>query len=232
MKLEIHDGPAELANGAADRIADLLTGGCSDIGLAGGSTPAATYEALGHRDVDWSMVDAWLSDERWTEHDSADSNGAMAASLLVGRVAGLTLHRPQFDADMTPAASAADYETRVRELTDGPPGLVLLGMGTDGHVASLFPGTVALANAADPRWFVANHVPQLDVWRLTVTPHLLRIASHVIVIVSGSAKAGVLAEAMEQPMGAYPIELLHEAEGQVTVMADREAASRTTTHID
>ena len=232
MKLEIHDGPGELANRTADRIADLMKAGCADIGLAGGSTPTATYEALARRDVDWSTVDAWLSDERWTDHDSDESNGAMAASSLVDRVTGLTLHRPHFDANITPAASAEDYEARLREFTDGPPGLVLLGMGTDGHIASLFPGTVALANAADSRWFVANHVPQLDVWRLTVTPHLLRIAAHVIVIVSGSAKASVLAEALERPIGAYPIELLHEAEGQVTVMADTDAASHMTTPND
>lgn len=228
MQLHISPGPESLATDASKHIAALLESGCSDIGLAGGSTPRATYEALTRRDIDWSNVNAWLTDERWVHLESQDSNGAMAKSNLIDSVEGLRLHRPVYAADMDPAISAEAYERVIGDFTDGAPDLVLLGMGTDGHVASLFPGTAALQNTHDQRWFVANHVPQLDTWRLTATPHLLQIARNVLVIVTGEAKAEVLAEAFERPNGQYPIELLHEATGEVTIFADAAAANRLT----
>jgi 6-phosphogluconolactonase len=104
------------------------------------------------------------------------------------------------------------------------PTLILLGLGTDGHTASLFPGTSGLSEAGD-RWFIANHVPQLDTWRLTVTPHLLEIAERIVLLVSGSSKAEVLAEAIHRPQGRYPIEILHRSDAVVTVLADRAAAA-------
>ena len=228
MQLETFAGPEALASGAARHIAEVIAHGSAraDLGLAGGSTPAATYSALTREDVDWSNVDAWLSDERWVHHASEDSNGAMAQASIIDRVAGLTLHRPGFSENMDPEVAAADYDREIRSFTVGEPGLVLLGMGTDGHVASLFPGSDALEDRDDQRWFVANFVPQLDTWRLTVTPHLLQIARNVVVIVSGYAKAEVLAEAVERPTGRYPIELLHDAAGEVTILADAAAGSR------
>ena len=100
-------------------------------------------------------------------------------------------------------------------------------MGTDGPVASLFPGTAGLVDTSD-RWFIANEVPQLNTWRLTVTPHLLEIAERVAVIVSGDAKADILAEAIERPSGRFPIEILHRSQGSVTVLCDQAAASTLT----
>ena len=226
MDVEIFPGPAELAIGAADFIAavfDESEDRC-DVGLAGGSTPQATYAQLSSRDIDWDGVDVWLSDERWVPHDSDDSNGHQAQRSLLNGIEPATFLRPRHSEHLEPIDSAVYYEARLRSVIGEQPKLVLLGMGTDGHTASLFPGTSAVEDTSD-RWYVANHVPQLDTWRLTVTPHLLEIAERIVVLVSGTAKADVLAEAIERPQGRYPIELLHRCGGSVTVLCDREAAA-------
>lgn len=225
MDLEIYPGPPELAGGAADLIEAALSeaGGSRDIGLAGGSTPQATYVELASRNIEWQAVDIWLSDERWVPHDSDESNGHQAARSLVTGIRPSSFLRPRYSEHLEPADSAAYYEARLRSVAGERPKLVVLGMGTDGHTASLFPGTAAVDDTSD-RWFVANHVPHIDAWRLTVTPHLLAIAERIVVIVSGGSKADVLAEAIERPVGRYPIELLHHAQGTVTILCDREAA--------
>lgn len=230
MDVEIFEGPEQLAIGAADLIEATIgaADGHCDIGLAGGSTPQATYAQLRSRAIDWSNVAVWLSDERWVPHDSEDSNGNQAERFLVDGIEPATFLRPRYSEHLEPIDSAAFYEARLRSAIGQQPKLVLLGMGTDGHTASLFPGTRAVGDTSE-RWFVANHVPQLDMWRLTVTPHLLEISEHIAVIVSGSAKADVLAEAIERPGGRYPIELLHRCKGTVTVLCDREAASALST---
>lgn len=230
MDVEIFEGPDQLAIGAADLIEAAIraAGGRCDLGLAGGSTPQATYAQLRTRSIDWGAVTVWLSDERWVPYDSEDSNGNQAAQSLLEGIEPAAFLRPRYSEHLEPIDSAAFYEARLRSAIGEHPRLVLLGMGTDGHTASLFPGTRAVDDTSD-RWFVANHVPQLSSWRLTVTPRLLGISEHVVVIVSGGAKADVLAEAIERPDGRYPIELLHRSKGAVTVLCDREAASALST---
>lgn len=225
MDVLIHDSPGALAAAAAEMIAAIAADGPMTLGLAGGSTPASTYDALGNHDIDWERVSLWLSDERWVAHDHADSNGRMALEHLPAAAAP-RLVRPRYSVYLDPMDSAAHYEAALRDMHgDRAPDVVLLGMGTDGHTASLFPGTEALE--ADPRrWFVANHVPSLDTWRLTATATLLRRARRVLVLVAGEDKAEVLAEVIDGPEGRYPIQLLHQADGEVTVMCDRGAASR------
>lgn len=230
MDVEIFEGPEQLAIGAADLIEATIgaADGHCDVGLAGGSSPRATYARLRSRDIDWSEVTVWLSDERWVAYDSEDSNGNQAERFLLDGIEPETFLRPRYSEHLEPVDSAAFYEARLRSAIGEQPKLVLLGMGSDGHTASLFPGTRAVEDTSE-RWFVANHVPQLSTWRLTVTPHLLEISEHIVVIVSGGAKADVLAEAIRRPEGRYPIELLHRARGSVTVLCDREAASQLST---
>jgi 6-phosphogluconolactonase len=224
MDLSIHESRAELAEATAALIAERAAAEPMSLGLAGGSTPSDAYRALGAHDVRWDRVSMWLTDERWVSHDDPQSNGRMALEYLPPEAAD-RLIRPRHSSFLDPADSAAHYDAELRSLHGNePPDLILLGMGTDGHTASLFPGTAALE--PDPhRWFVANRVPQVDGWRLTATPNLLKIARRVLVLVSGQAKAGVLAEVIEGPDGRFPIQLLHQAEGHVTIMCDREAAS-------
>jgi 6-phosphogluconolactonase len=229
MDVRTFEDPQQLAAGAADFITSVLSNseGRGDIGLAGGSTPQAAYAELRTRQIEWGLVDIWLSDERWVPHDSDESNGHQAARSLVDGIGAANFLRPRFSDLLEPVDSAAYYEARLRSVIRERPKLVLLGMGTDGHTASLFPGTDAVSDSSD-RWFIANHVPQLDTWRLTVTPHLLEIAEHIAVIVSGGAKADVLAEAIDRPAGRYPIEIVHRSEANVTVLCDQAAAASLT----
>ena len=223
--MKVFEDRNAIAGHVADLISERARSGSMTLGLAGGSTPADTYRELGRRHVDWPNVRLWLSDERWVPHDHADCNGGTALDLLPAE-AGRRLVRPRYSAYLQPEDSAAHYEAELRLMHDGRnPDMVLLGMGTDGHTASLFPGTTALDAPAD-RWFVANHVPQLDTWRLTATPSLLQRATVVVVLVAGSDKADVLHDVLEGPDRTYPIQLLREAAGDVTFVCDEAAASQ------
>lgn len=219
----MHPDRAALAGAVADAITDRAATGPITIGLAGGSTPADTYDALHDRDIDWNQVTLWLSDERWVPHDHADSNGSMALRHLPPAAAD-RLIRPPYSTNLRPEESAAHYDARLRFVHDGrAPDVVLLGMGGDGHTASLFPGSPAL-EAPPSRWFVAHMVPSLGAWRLTATASVLQAADEVMVLVTGEDKATTLAEALEGPDGLHPIQLLRAAKGSVTVHCDPAAA--------
>lgn len=228
MQVNTFDSADTLADAAADLITDRLstaTGDRVNLALAGGSTPEPTYRRLARRPIDWARTDVWLSDERWVPHDSDESNGLMAQRTLLDHVAGAAFHRPRHTENLEPAEAAAYYEATLRSIIPGGRAdVVLLGMGTDGHTASLFPGTKALTQPTT-RWFVENHVPALDTWRLTVTPRFLEQVATIVVIVAGPEKADVLAEVVEHPVGRYPIEILHDCAGEVVFMADAAAAS-------
>jgi len=192
MKLVVHKDAAAVAAAAATRISNLVAasqGTRFSLGLAGGSTPAATYRTLREHTTDWSKVDAWLSDERWVPHHHDRSNGRQAAEALLDHVHA-TFLRPIW-AEHDPQKSAASYETQIRSIHPGrQPDLILLGLGTDGHTASLFPGTGALDERE--RWIVANEVPQHHETRITATYPLLWAASHIIFLVVGEEKAAAL----------------------------------------
>jgi len=222
MQLAVHDTAHAMAHAIADRIASLLheTGDSFSLGLAGGTTPGATYRLLAGMALPWDRVQAWLSDERWVALDDERSNGRMVAETLADQ-AGLTLHRPPWNPEMEPNDAAAQYETVLRRIHEAaPPHLVLLGMGEDGHTASLFPGTAALDESA--RWFVANEVPQLGEIRLTATYPLLWSARRLIVLVAGDRKAEALRQSLA---GDTPAGRLMEGGAEVEWHADAAAAS-------
>lgn len=219
-------GLDELAEGTVRLVVETLRGAPGPrvtLGLAGGSTPQAAYRMLAFEPVGWERVDLWLSDERWVPWDDDRSNGRMAEEALARHVPA-TLHRPPWWEDLAPPDSAAHYEAVLRHLlSDGSGDLVMLGMGEDGHTASLFPDTAALSEQW--RWYVANWVPALEAWRLTATPRLLRTARSVAVMVAGQSKAATLAAALEGPDGLLPIQVLRRAAGTVTWLVDEAAAA-------
>ena len=184
--------PGSLATTAADLIEELV-GEQSELmlGLAGGSTPRATHEVLAARPIDWSRVTAWIADERWVSPDDADANQAMVRESLTDpcRIAFVAP-----DTTMpTPAQAATAYaDVLVPRITDRATTTVLmLGIGADGHTASLFPGTRALD--VEARSFVPNFVPQIDSWRITATFPLLAAADIVVFLVAGGSKADAVA---------------------------------------
>ncbi|HJR90838.1 MAG TPA: 6-phosphogluconolactonase [Acidimicrobiia bacterium] len=229
----VHRDPDHLAEAAAARIADIIgaaatgsPGGRVSLGLAGGSTPASTYSRLRTAPVDWQQVDAWMSDERWVPHQHEDSNGRVAAELLMDHVPARFM-RPRWAAWLTAGDSAAHYEAELRSVhPDGRSHLILLGMGDDGHTASLFPGTEAL-DAPAHRWFVANEVPQLNTDRLTATYRFIRQAHDVMVLVAGGNKAPALRQVLEPVEGEpiLPATGVMGGEAAVTWMIDEAAAA-------
>jgi 6-phosphogluconolactonase len=225
MRLVVHSDAESLARDAAIFVTGLLeqaTGPRASLGLAGGSTPKATYEQLRWQPVDWEAVDLWLSDERWVPPDDPESNGRMAASALTDHV-DARMVRPRWSEYLTARDSAAFYEAELRRIIPGGRSdVILLGMGTDGHTASLFPDTEALREMT--RWFVANEVPQVESWRLTATAPMIWRARTVVVLTAGEAKAAMVAEAFEGEDGTIPIQLLRRAEGDVVWLVDEAAA--------
>jgi len=224
VAVEVFADPAALALGAAELIAARMSdapGPRVSLGLAGGTSPAATYRNMRGLRCHWERVDVWLADERWVPLDHEDSNGRMAAEALFDHV-NATFHRPRFNQWFQPEESAAHYEAILRSLhgADHPPDLVLLGLGEDGHTASLFPGTTALD--IERRWFVANHIDMLDTWRLTATIPFLHKAREIFFLVEGEEKADRVAEIINgEP---YPATLVAEGPPEVTWLLDQAAA--------
>ena len=222
MDLVVHQTPEATAAAAAQRVADEIRTAKDGftLGLAGGSTPAATYVALRHHTLDWSRVDAWLSDERWVPHDHQRSNGRMASETLMDHVEA-KFHRPGWSELIEPDDSAVLYESDIKAvLHDGRPDLIILGLGDDGHTASLFPGTAALDEVN--RWIVANHVPQEQETRVTATYPMLWRARLLMVLVVGENKAGALKDSLA---GKTPAAKLGEGEAKVEWHVDTAAAS-------
>jgi 6-phosphogluconolactonase len=229
VRVQIYPDPSALSEAAADLVAEAISDPDRDhlsLGLSGGSTPIAMYRLLRERRLPWHKVDAWMSDERWVPSDHPECNGHQAATELMDHVHA-RLHRPRWAPWMTPADSADSFEEDLRALhPDGRADLILLGMGADGHTASLFPGTAAL-DAPPERWFVHNHVPQLDTDRLTTTFTFLRAAHRVVFLVAGEGKAEALRQVLEPREGEEPLPAARVMGGQaeVTWLVDAAAAS-------
>lgn len=204
-----------LAEHAAIRILDVAEEvirqrGLFTIALSGGNTPRSVFEHFrGHVRVDGLKWHIFWSDERCVPPDDPESNYRMARESFLDHVAipPQNIHRLRGEAD--PAAEAARYEVDIRQTVPGDPiprfDLILLGMGDDGHTASLFPDTLALKETE--RLVVANYVPQKSSWRLTFTYPLINAAQDVLILVSGAGKAERLQAALESPPGdmTYPI---------------------------
>jgi 6-phosphogluconolactonase len=235
LNLLVYETPEELAEAAARDFAAKAEGAIDERGrfavaLAGGSTPKATYEALA-RDyadkLDWSRVHVFFGDERTVPPHHEDSNYRMAHETLLSRIPVGSVHRMR--SELPPGEAAAAYEEELRDffgMSDGPPSfdLILLGLGEDGHTASLFPETAAL-DVTD-RWVVANPVLKLETTRLTFTLPVINAAKAVTFLVAGESKADALKEILEgdaDPRG-YPAKFVRPEGGDVTWMVDRAAA--------
>ena len=235
MNLEVYEDPQQLAEAAARDFAARAEAATSALGrftvaLAGGSTPKATYEALARNysgELEWGGVHAFFGDERTVPPDHEDSNYRMARDALLSRVPVGSVHRMR--GELPPAEAAAAYERELREFfgQEEPPrlDLILLGLGEDGHTASLFPETSAL-DVSD-RWVVANPVLKLETTRLTLTVPVLNAAKAVTFLVAGEGKAGALKQILEGDADprAYPAMLVRPEDGELTWMVDAASAS-------
>jgi 6-phosphogluconolactonase len=213
------------------------------VALAGGSTPRGLYRSLslpgtgGAADpIDWSRVEIFFGDERSVPPGHPESNYGMVRDALLTRIpiAPDHVHRMQGEAPDLDAA-AARYEAELlgsaATPADAALDLAILGMGADGHTASLFPGTTALAQRQ--RLCVAVHVPKLGATRLTLTYPVFEAARDVMFLIAGADKARVLREVIEeadQPQQ-LPCQPIMRRAGPVTVICDRAAASELPTEV-
>ena len=210
------------------------------VALSGGSTPKRMYELLAEAplrsQVDWGRADLFWGDERCVRPDDKDSNYRMAREAMLSRlpippsrVRRMEAERPDRD------AAARDYQAVIARVfgvaPDGlPPAfdLILLGMGPDGHTASLFPETPALGEAT--RWVVPNHAPKPPADRLTLTYPILNNAREVLFLVAGADKAERLTEVLEGPDDPrrLPSQRVRPTNGVLAWYVDRAAAARLT----
>ena len=198
------------------------------VALAGGSTPKALYDLLatGYQDaLDWSKVHVFFGDERAVPSDHKDSNYRMARETLLEHIRVGSVHRIQ--CELPPDEAASAYEEELREFFGAEElprfDLILLGIGGDGHTASLFPETSALE--VRDRWLVANPVLKLDTIRITLTVPVINAARSVVFLVAGEDKAGALKEILEGDADPreYPARLI-QPPGEPDWMLDRAAA--------
>lgn len=228
MKDRIHCYPqagalVQAAVGDFFTLLDACDSPCH-LALAGGSTPRRFYRAIAEagKDRDWHGVHFWFGDERAVPAEHPDSNYRMAREQLFARlpVPESNIHPVPVPARITPealAAAAQDYAAALEMLPKDRHGvprfdLVLLGMGEDGHTASLFPGTAALTEAR--HWMTAVYVPRLDAWRLSLTLPVLNAARRVWFMVTGEGKAAVLRKVLAGEGTDLPVQRVQPAAGR------------------
>jgi 6-phosphogluconolactonase len=207
----------ELAIGAAVRE----RGQCH-LALAGGSTPERCHELLVEREINWSGVHVWLSDERCVPPDHEDSNWLMVRRSLLDRVSvpEANQHRPLGERGPDEAASLYEDEIR-RAVPGGVFDVVMCGMGPDGHTMSLFPGHPALEERE--RLVVGvRDSPKPPPERVTFTLPLVHAAQRTLLLVAGASKAEALSAALERVDPAVPASLLRL--GRLSIVADDAAA--------
>jgi 6-phosphogluconolactonase len=205
--------------------------------LTGGSTPRRSYETAAEMDVDWSGATLWFGDERCVPPDEERSNYRMAKEALFDRLPEAGAGGPaikRMRAERGPHAGADDYERELREtLGEEMPrlDLILLGLGPDGHVASLFPGQPSLE--VQDRLAVGVEEAGMDprVPRVSLTLPVINNARWVVFLVTGEDKADAAARAFGgEPTPEVPGSLVRPHSGELTLLLDRGAASRLATH--
>ncbi|RQO35329.1 6-phosphogluconolactonase [Chryseobacterium sp. KBW03] len=201
------------------------------VALTGGSSPEGLYRLLSEdqykNQIDWAKVLIFWGDERWVPLDNDLSNARMSYEQLLDRVPVRPVNVfPMYRDGITAEDFAAVYNVLLKEMlgSDGRMDLILLGMGQDGHTASLFPGTEALDETEN--WVTAYYLEQQQMYRITLTAPFLNRARKLLVISFGETKAEALKEVIEGPYNPriYPAQLLAPSQGELLFLVDKKAA--------
>ena len=243
IKYYVEPDPAALARRAAQYFLEMTreaveARGRARIAISGGNTPKATFALLAdpgqpwRAHMPWESLDLYWVDERCVPPDNADSNYRMTRETLLDEVPLRPDQIHRIEGELDPEVAASRYESELRnsfriEGAESPRfDLIALGMGPDGHTASLFPHTDAIHEMS--RLVVANHVPQQkQSWRITLTWPVINHASSVFFFIVGSDKAAVLNEVLTGPHdpARLPSQLIWPASGILTLILDQAAAA-------
>ena len=235
-QVRVLGSPPELFRAAAKSFCDIGSRAIQEhsrftVALSSGSTPRALHQELVnfHSRLPWKQVFFFWGDERHVPPDDPESNYRMANETLLSKLPIPAEHIFRIQAEMSDAGAAAQaYEQTLRTFFRLPPGsfptfdFVLLGMGRDGHTASLFPGTTALEEKQ--HWVVANWVEKLRAFRITLTYPVLNHAANVMFLVSGDEKADMVAKALKEPTANLPCQRVKPIEGELLWFLDHGAA--------
>jgi 6-phosphogluconolactonase len=244
-QITVYPDSESLIRGAADFIAHqasqaIKARGRFTLALSGGSTPQPVYARLAtpeYRDrIDWPRVQVFFGDERGVPPDDPQSNYHMVKAALFDqvRLPAANIHR--ILGEEAPEQAAADYAATLQRTfggdaaAGGPPpegfDLILLGMGDNGHTASLFPGQAALTETR--RWVMALYVEVAGLWRVTLTPVIINAARKAAFLVSGAQKAGMLHRVLEGPWQpvVLPSQIVKPTSGELHWLVDAPAAAR------
>jgi 6-phosphogluconolactonase len=234
----VFDTPEQVAQAAAERfvnysIASIHERGSFAVALAGGATPRRAYELLGTDEfkdrVNWLRVNLFFSDERMVPPDLPESNYRMVSDALISRVPLPPENVHRIKGETAPQASAESYEAELKSFfgTTSWPRFdwVWLGMGDDGHTASLFPGSDALKENA--KWVIATRHPRTGQARITLTLPVFNSAARVTFLVTGEKKAAPLARVLhdDATIEEMPAQKIRPVNGILEWLVDRAVAS-------
>lgn len=236
--LQIFDDTNRLSHAAAELFVQkaqeaVQQQGRFSVALTGGSSPVQLYKMLAaspyKEQVPWDKTHVFWGDERWVPLTDEQSNAKMAFDTLLSKVPVPTEQiYPMWEAGIEPEAYAAKYEQQLKQfLGDEQPqfDLILLGMGDDGHTASLFPGTEVLQEQS--RWVQAYYLEPQSMYRITLTALLINQAKTICFMTFGEKKAPALYEVLEGERNPqqYPSQLIHPVIGEVIWLVDEAAAA-------
>lgn len=234
----VFDTPEQVALAAAERFVEyaqeaIVDHGVFSVALAGGNTPRRVYELLASdpfkNRIEWSRVHLFFGDERCVPPHHPDSNYGMVYAALISKIDIRPPNVHRIGGEGNPDENAAAYEKELRALFGELPwprfDLVLLGMGEDGHTASLFPGSDAVKE--ELKWVVATGIEQLKQDRITLTASVFNHAAQVVFLVTGQGKAKRLAEALRHRPAAVrlPAQLIRPVDGTLEWLVDKAVAA-------
>ena len=234
--IEVYPDLESLSRAAAALLVEqanlaVAARGRFSVALAGGATPRRTYELLAApplvNQAPWDRVHVFWGDERCVPGNDPRSNARLAQAAWLDRVPIPAAQIHPINCASDPATAARQYEAKLREFFAGQPpilDLVFLGLGEDGHTASLFPGTAVLQEKE--RWAVAVLPAGADLYRITLTAPLINQAAMVAFLVAGGGKAGVLREVLHGPRdpARLPAQLIQPHDGELLWLVDLAAA--------
>jgi 6-phosphogluconolactonase len=242
VEYRVYDGPDALAYAAAEHLLEqaqqaVAARGKARVAVSGGSTPKRTFALLANprekflKVMPWQQLELFFVDERTVPPDDKDSNYRMAREAMLDKVPLKPEQVFRIEGELNPEEAAARYETTIRnqfrlEGAEVPRfDVVQLGMGDDGHTASIFPHTAAIHELG--RIAYANQVPQKDTWRVTLTWPVIIQASEVFFLIGGKDKADPLHRVLQGPYDpeTLPSQLIQPKNGKLLLLLDKDAAA-------